>query len=245
MRAEKCEKILVGEERESLKKRILQGLDFVYPYESETVLPVKNSVTKITEEAGGTVGGENLFKAEKLSLSVSSAENGKVVFTLSDDAGAERNEVGTAYHKFLENRDFNEKSADNELIRQLSQGDLSERQAKLLDKNVLQKVMDCKLFGEIEGYEIYREQPFMANYSAEEVGYKSSGEILVQGVIDLLAISGDFMPAADKTSFISCHISLWRLIYSSLFPSLSLALHAYFSIENSFIRYLKFLSFQA
>ena len=191
MRAEKCEKILVGEERESLKKRILQGLDFVYPYESETVLPVKNSVTKITEEAGGTVGGENLFKAEKLSLSVSSAENGKVVFTLSDDTDAERNEVGTAYHKFLESRDFNEKSADNELIRQLSRGDLSERQAKLLDKNVLQKVMDCKLFGEIEGYEIYREQPFMANYPAEEVGYKSSGEILVQGVIDLLAISGD------------------------------------------------------
>ena len=91
----------------------------------------------------------------------------------------------------MQNRDFNEKSADNELIRQLSQGDLSERQAKLLDKNVLQKVVDCKLFGEIEGYEIYREQPFMANYSAEEVGYKSSGEILVQGVIDLLAISGD------------------------------------------------------
>ena len=191
MRAEKAEKILVGEERESLKKRILQGLEFEYPYLSETVLPVKNSVTKLTEEAREAVGGENLFKAEKLSLSGAYEGNGKVVFTVSDEEDAERNEVGTAYHKFLQNRDFNEKSADKELIRQLSQGDLSERQAKLLDKNVLQRVINCKLFGEIEGYEIYREQPFMANYSAEEVGYKSSGEILVQGVIDLLAVKGD------------------------------------------------------
>ena len=191
MRAEKAEKILVGEERESLKKRILQGLEFEYPYLSETVLPVKNSVTKLTEEASEAVGGENLFKAEKLSLSEAYEGNGKVVFTVSGEEDAERNEVGTAYHKFLQNRDFNEKSADKELIRQLSQGDLSERQAKLLDKNVLQRVINCKLFGEIEGYEIYREQPFMANYSAEEVGYKSSGEILVQGVIDLLAVKGD------------------------------------------------------
>lgn len=191
MRAEKTEKVLVGDERESLVKRILQGLEFSYPYQSETVLPVKNSVTKITEEMEGTLDGKNIFKTENLILSETLTENGKVIFKISGGDDSERNEVGTAYHKFLQNRDFNEKSADNEFIRQLSQGDLSEKEAKLLDKNVLQRVMDCKLFGELKGYEIYREQPFTANYSAREVGYDSSGEILVQGVIDLLAIKGD------------------------------------------------------
>lgn len=65
-------------------------------------------------------------------------------------------------------------------------------QAKLLDKNTLQKIVNSRVFARLDGYKIYREQPFVAGFSAKDVGYeKAEGEILVQGIIDLLAVKGD------------------------------------------------------
>lgn len=61
----------------------------------------------------------------------------------------------------------------------------------MLDKNTLRKIVNSDVFGRFDGYRIYREQPFVAGFSAKEVGYKKAdGEILVQGIIDLLAVKG-------------------------------------------------------
>lgn len=203
--------ILVGEARESLKEKISESVSFRYPFEADTVLPVKRAVTSISEEMSETkpvvfgVDGDDIyednyddfyddfyddteFAGEPLSGDASDGnKKGKITV-----GKGKANERGTAYHKFLENLDFNAKSADNELIRQLSQGILLPEQAKLLDKNTLQKIVNSGVFARLDGYKIYREQPFVAGFSAKDVGYeKAEGEILVQGIIDLLAVKGD------------------------------------------------------
>lgn len=210
-RAGETRNILVGEARESLKEKISESVSFRYPFEADTVLPVKRAVTSISEEMSETkpvvfgVDGDDIyednyddfyddfyddteFAEDSLSGDVSDGnKKGKITV-----GKGKANERGTAYHKFLENLDFNAKSADNELIRQLSQGVLLPEQAKLLDKNTLQKIVNSGVFARLDGYKIYREQPFVAGFSAKDVGYeKAEGEILVQGIIDLLAVKGD------------------------------------------------------
>ena len=171
-KAESQRRILVSECDAPLKQRISESIGFVYPFAADTLLPVKKAVTSISEE---------------------SAFNEKIVFKRTDgEFTGEETERGTAYHKFLENWDLTEKSADNELIRQLSQGILSARQAELIDKTVLSDIVSAPVFGELKGYRIYKEQPFVVSLSAPTAGYKEGkGEILVQGVIDLLAVKGD------------------------------------------------------
>lgn len=167
----KTRRILVGEYEKSLKDKISEGIGFVYPFAADTLLPVKKAVTSISEE---------------------SAAKEKTVFKRTDgDFTGEESERGTAYHKFLENWDLTEKSADNELIRQLSQGVLLKSQAEMLDKTTLSRIMSAPVFKELGGYTLYREQPFVVSLSADAAGYKEGkGEILVQGVIDLLAVKG-------------------------------------------------------
>lgn len=206
-RAGETRKILVGEARESLKEKISESVSFRYPFEADTVLPVKRAVTSISEEMSETkpvvfgVDGDDRYEdnyddfyddtesAEDSLFGDVSDGNKKGKITVGK---GKANERGTAYHKFLENLDFNAKSVDNELIRQLSQGVLLPEQAKLLDKNTLKKIVNSGVFARLDGYKIYREQPFVAGFSAKEVGYeKAEGEILVQGIIDLLAVKGD------------------------------------------------------
>ena len=206
-RAGETRNILVGEARESLKEKISESVSFRYPFEADTVLPVKRAVTSISEEMSETkpvvfgVDGDDVYEdnyddfygdigsAEDSLFGDASDGNKKGKITVGK---GKANERGTAYHKFLENLDFNAKSVDNELIRQLSQGVLLPEQAKLLDKNTLQKIVNSGVFARLDGYKIYREQPFVAGFSAKDVGYeKAEGEILVQGIIDLLAVKGD------------------------------------------------------
>lgn len=228
-RAGETRNILVGEARESLREKISESVSFRYPFEADTVLPVKRAVTSISEEMSEakpivlTVDGDDPYEdtyddfndgfnddfyspEDSLSGDVSCGETPGVETPGVETPGVETpggakgkitvgkgkaNERGKAYHKFLENLDFNEKNADNELIRQLSQGVLLPEQAKLLDKNTLRKIVNSGVFERFEGYKIYREQPFVAGFSAKEVGYKNAdGEILVQGIIDLLAVKG-------------------------------------------------------
>lgn len=206
-RAGETRNILVGEARESLKEKISESVSFRYPFEADTVLPVKRAVTSISEEMSETkpvvfgVDGDDVYEdnyddfydnidAAEVSL-FGDASDGNKKGKITVGKG-KANERGTAYHKFLESLDFNAKSVDNELIRQLSQGVLLPEQAKLLDKNTLQKIVNSGVFARLDGYKIYREQPFVAGFSAKDVGYeKAEGEILVQGIIDLLAVKGD------------------------------------------------------
>ena len=61
-----------------------------------------------------------------------------------------------------------------------------------MNKNTLNKIVSLPVFDEMKGYKTYREQTFEAFFNADEIGYEGTKtEVLVQGVIDLLAIKND------------------------------------------------------
>ena len=175
-------KILIGIGDEGLTEKILSDISYSYPYIEECSLPVKRTVTKIAEESRPTptYDEDKFYLTEKSSFI----------------------EKGNAYHKFMQYCDFSAKNANNELIRLLSQNVLSESEAAMLSIEPLEKVLSLEIFEALKSYELYREQPFIVPIAANEAGaWQSDREILVQGVIDLLAVKGDEAIIIDyKTS---------------------------------------------
>ena len=169
-----------------------KNLGFGYPYEKDVTLPVKRSVTALTKEIdeGIVYGIEDADEFDEEEDFIGQTDLKPQAF--DKRSSDEKRARGIAYHKFLENWDFNEKNVDNELIRQLSQGVLGEEQAKLLNTNTLKRITKLKIFEELKGYELYREKQFIAGFKARDLGYADTdGEMLVQGVIDLLAVKGN------------------------------------------------------
>lgn len=99
----------------------------------------------------------------------------------SDEDAFER---GNAYHRTMQLIDF-----DNPDFSAVSPSDL-----KLIDKQrILAAAQNMRVFSG----EIYKEQPFMIKKNGAEIGLDGEGEVLVQGVIDLLVIDGDNAVVVD------------------------------------------------
>lgn len=164
--------VYVGKGRDSLTKKILGNLSFSYPYAADTTTPLKSAVTRIVAEESAPLYPTFPEETEK---------------SYRGDF-AER---GTAYHRFLELHDFSRSDAERELKEFLEKGLVSKSQIALLDVKLLEKIITLPVFSELKDFSLYREQPFIAPFSSSEVYGKDGGEILVQGVIDLLAVSKD------------------------------------------------------
>ncbi|MBE5742361.1 MAG: hypothetical protein E7360_03450 [Clostridiales bacterium] len=158
---------------DGITKKIVENLSFKYPYEIDTALPVKDAVSSISAREN-TVREKKFIPSSEILESIDKAK------------------VGTTYHKFLELCNFDDKNVDNQLIGLLSTGKITEEEYNLLDKEVLKKALLNPIFDQLKGYELYKEQQFITSFTARELyGKDSDAEILVQGVIDLLAVKGD------------------------------------------------------
>lgn len=162
--------VLIGNPDEYLKQKIKENLTFDYPFKADEKISVKRSVTSAAH-----------FDEENAPA-----------FEYAPLFGASDEETGTAYHKVLQLIDFNlsPERAVNELIA-----------AHLLTADELLRVSEAKvksilkmpLFSMIKGFELYKEQPFTAYLPAKltEKGYLGDEQVLVQGIIDLLAVKGN------------------------------------------------------
>ena len=67
---------------------------------------------------------------------------------------------------------------------------------------MLEKILSLPVWELLNGYKLYKEQPFITSFTARELyGDDSDGEILVQGIIDLLAVKDGKVIIVDyKTS---------------------------------------------
>ncbi len=172
--------------RESLIDLIYQNLTFEYPYAKDIGLPLKSSVTSA-----------NNRHREKQEIALDSQR--KIPhFAFEDDLLKK----GTAYHKFLEVCDLADKNANNQLIRLLNEGKLKKEDAERLDIALLGNILSLPLWDGLKGYKLYREQPFLTTFTARELyGEDSDAPILIQGIIDLIAVCGDKVVLVDyKTS---------------------------------------------
>ena len=149
-------------------------------------LPLKSSVT--------TVNSRHRETQERLK-----DDNAKKPhFAFEDDLLKK----GTAYHKFLEVCDLEDKNAGNQLIRLLNDGLLAKEEVESLDATLLNKILALPIWEELKGYKLYREQPFLTTFTARELyGEDTDAPILIQGIIDLLAVKNGKVILVDyKTS---------------------------------------------
>lgn len=159
-------RIIVEEKDEELCAMIGKNLAFCYPYAADTRLRLKTSVTAAAAR----------FEEDDYNYL---------------DFGEETNiERGIAMHKFMEHLDFGAKDAAAEIARMKREGLLAEEDVSLLDAGALQRLLDSGVFAMLDGYELYREQWFMANVPASLAGLEGS-EIALQGIIDLLCVKGE------------------------------------------------------
>ncbi|MBQ7643053.1 MAG: UvrD-helicase domain-containing protein, partial [Clostridia bacterium] len=178
--------VLIGEDKPSVTRAITRNITFEYPNEKDCALPLKKSVTDLTESR--KIGGAAKAKKEESEENFITAEK------------------GVAYHKFMETRDLNATSVKSEIERLVEEKILTKEQGEILDEKSLEKAISSPLFEELKGFKIYREQPFICHFEAGELSLGGEeGKVMVQGIIDLLAIKGDSAAIVDyKTSRLSC-----------------------------------------
>ena len=168
---EDVREVYISKDRPALTDLIRKNLSFIYPYEEDVNLPVKRAVTSLAEDA--TTDDDEMTE---IRLPV-------------DKTTRER---GIAYHAFLQHADSFYEDA-GVLLEKIKTGKkLTDEQLALLSEEKLRKILLAPLFEEIRGYKFYKEQPFIAQMAANEISNtNATGDVLVQGIIDLLAVKGD------------------------------------------------------
>ncbi len=153
---------------ESLKNKIAEYINYTYPYENDTTLSLKRTVTEIASS------GIDKEKEEEF----------KPIFSSSDAV------TGTVYHKFLELVDF-DKIDDNGLIDRLFAENFTEEEKNLIDLSSIKRILNLNIFSEIKGYKLYKEQPFIVSLPPDMANENGTEDLLLQGVIDLLCVKED------------------------------------------------------
>lgn len=158
--------IIIGQSDTSEIEKMQKRFEYQYPYELDTTLPLKTSVT-----------------------SAVTLEQTEVVHLLFDEPTPDK-EKGIIAHKVMENYDFN---SQNDLFEQtklmVENGVLSNEELNKINLQRINNVISMGVFDCLKGLKLYREKAFLVNVSADKVlDTLSKEDVLVQGVIDLMAI---------------------------------------------------------
>ncbi len=152
---------------EDFASEIAKNLSYEYPFESEISIPVKSSVSDVNKS------GDEYYKR-------------------TDLFGSSSSETGTAYHRFFELIDFYNYSAQKDLDSFVKLNLMSESQKQLIDVDKVDRVLKLKIFKDIKDCALYRERKFCQLVPAKMLLNKNvDGEVLIQGILDLVAIKGD------------------------------------------------------
>ena len=172
-------KVIIGKPDVAFTEKLKRDFSFRYPYAADVTLPIKNSVTAVAREKKEEYYPVNKIFGEEYAEN----ENGAT-------AGGER-EKGIIAHRIMQFYDFKECDFGKEIARLLDSGVITREEFALLDVGGIEKAIKSDLMQEIAGKEIYREKDFIVNVPARRLFNVDSDEnILIQGVIDLLAVNG-------------------------------------------------------
>ncbi len=150
---------------------IKANFNYQYPYKDDITLPLKSSVTK---ELGKF--NEQSFKPH---------------FVVDEETtDIER---GLIAHKIMENLDFaREVNLKEQVSTLVNNGILTDEQVKKINIERIQKVFDQGVFAGLENKTLYREKTFISAVDASEISpVNSSEKVVIQGAIDLIAVSDD------------------------------------------------------
>ncbi len=165
-------KVISGEVNEKLSKGIKESLNYRYPYEEDTKIPVKTSVSSANNKDDEYYRVANAFFE-------SSAEK------------------GTAYHKALELCDFFKEDLSKEVDRVLNEDNFKKEQLLLIDKQKVLDILNIDIFKTLKNSKISKEKKFCCLVDSKKLGYSSDEKILVQGIIDLIAEDSEGITLID------------------------------------------------
>ncbi len=165
--------VLLGKADEVVVERIKKDINYQYPHLADTVLPLKNSVTKAC---------------------VSDQPDAPYSYVLYDENEGETSiERGNVAHKYMEKFDF---SRVDEYLTQaeemVQKGIISRSDFSKIDLEKIKRAISCPAFKGIEKMEKFPEQRFLVNIEANKIFQTNSVEqVVLQGIIDLLVIEGN------------------------------------------------------
>ncbi len=163
--------LTAGEEDAAARAEVLSRYRRPYPFAESLSLPVKTSPSALLRAAAEAREEEEERTAGEF-------------YGSAADAAA-----GTAYHAFLERADF---SADPDAEAARIAPLLEEEGHVPIDRAAAARILRMPVFSSLKGYTLFREREFLLCAPAREVlATAAEDEILVQGVIDLLAVKGE------------------------------------------------------
>ena len=202
---------------EKITREIMAAFLWKYGYAGYENLPVKSSATMLMKGDNfskwqGQVSNESEFGKENAHKD-DEAE-------WSEKSAVEREnaqEIGTAYHAFLESFDFGRLYGENGARLRGTELDSAVEEtlscldtftSDLLNKEQLIRILSCKAFDGLQDMRLYPEQDFLASLpvaqtygkraDASDAWKADNGEtMLFQGAIDLLAVSEDEVRIID------------------------------------------------
>ncbi|MBP5467600.1 MAG: UvrD-helicase domain-containing protein, partial [Clostridia bacterium] len=161
--------ILVGKPDKRRTEKMVKDFAYSYPYTAATALPLKNSVSAAVSLA---------------------AREYYPVYSLFAAEGGTDAERGTVAHRIMEYYDFGGADFEKQMGKMITDGVLSEEDALKVDAEKIKKVVLSGVFGGLKGKTLDREQDFIVNIPANlAFDTDCTEEVLLQGVIDLLAVS--------------------------------------------------------
>lgn len=159
-------KVIIGQSQEQIVENMQKVFAYQYPHTIDTTLPLKMGVT-------------SAIKSEEQQL----------VHLLFDEPSPDA-ERGIIAHLIMENYNFDsEDSVYAQVQSMIDSGILDKSQVQKINLDRLNAVINSGAFDSIKGKKLYREKDFLVNVNAQKlIGANSNEQILVQGIIDLLAI---------------------------------------------------------
>ena len=160
--------IVAGKEKSvELSSLIKRNLNLKYNYDKDTLLPVKSSVS---------------------SLNANTEQEYYKTVSIFGESDAEK---GTAYHKALELINFY-MPVEKQFESLVKSGAFTQTEKDLIDLNLLNKIVKLSVFDKIKNYKLYKEVKFCSLINPNSLGMDSTdAEILVQGIVDLIAVNGN------------------------------------------------------
>lgn len=167
-------------------EKLNERFSYSYPYEAETKLYSKVSVTELKRLVEDT--DENLHR-------IYHSRSSKVSFQHKETAKA----LGTLTHYVLENIDFKNDTVEDALARMVSEGKLTEEEKNQIDAEGLKWFLSSPLCERLKKAEkIYKELSFNILTDASVLSKDlTDATVQLQGTIDCLADFGDKMVLID------------------------------------------------
>ena len=191
-------------------QKILDYIDYAYTNKNLCKINYKNSVTGIL----------NLDEEHAKSLSSQASSSSSI-------------DQGLAYHEALKILDFDKINSMQDLMAEIEKSAslFTENYLALIDYQILLK--DILLLKEIcKDKKLIKEREFIMSASLKELfGYQSENEVIVQGIIDLFSLDGDFLIDYKFTSTTNDEILIKR--YKEQLKLYSLAIKKAFGREIS------------